>query len=201
MNFTICPICESGALVATTYGKELSHRGKTISVEGLQAYVCQECGELTLEASQIKANQVVIAQARKELADWERTQYGRLSSREIVRLREKLHLNQVQASKVFGGGANAFSKYERGDVLQSEPMDLLMRCMMDVPEAAQWLLAKAMSNQDIPQRCAEQPARWVLQRGFNPVQEPRVQSSIASEQTEFDSREWLEAKSAGARAR
>jgi len=42
-------------------------------------------------------------------------------------------LTQKDASSLFGGGANAFSKYERGDVIQSDAMDRLMRLVKQHP--------------------------------------------------------------------
>ena len=202
MTISICPVCEVGAVRETTFAKTISHRGKTVEVGGLVASVCQECGELSFEAKQIRLNQALIAHARKELTDWERTHYDRVSSRDIVRLREKMHLSQVQASKVFGGGSNAFSKYERGDVLQSEPMDILMRCAMEVPEAAAWLMSRAMANNEIPKRAVEQPGRWMLQRGFNPAQDDARQSGLSTEQAgDNASREWSDGKLSGAGSR
>jgi len=38
-----------------------------------------------------------------------------------------LGLTQHAASSIFGGGLNAFSKYERGEVIQSKAMDKLIR--------------------------------------------------------------------------
>ena len=42
-----------------------------------------------------------------------------------------MKLTQEEAAKVFGGGVNAFSKYERGEVTQSAAMDKLIRVAAD----------------------------------------------------------------------
>ena len=46
---------------------------------------------------------------------------------EVRRIRESLGLNQEQAASLFGGGRNAFSKYENGAVTQAASMDRLLR--------------------------------------------------------------------------
>ena len=68
---------------------------------------------------------------------------GLLTAQEIVALRNKLGLTQQDAAKIFGGGANAFSKYERSEVIQSVAMDKLMRAALDVPDMFMWLKQQA----------------------------------------------------------
>ncbi|EMK6695522.1 type II toxin-antitoxin system MqsA family antitoxin, partial [Vibrio cholerae] len=58
---------------------------------------------------------------------------GLFSSKEIADARIKLGLTQEQASIVFGGGRNAFSKYERGEVSQSAAMDKLIKQALKHP--------------------------------------------------------------------
>ena len=41
-------------------------------------------------------------------------------SKEIRRIRRKLGLSQIAAARLTGGGHNAFSRYERGEVAVSE---------------------------------------------------------------------------------
>ncbi|MBE9038113.1 type II TA system antitoxin MqsA family protein [aff. Roholtiella sp. LEGE 12411] len=43
----------------------------------------------------------------------------RLKPKEIRRIRKKLHLTQVEAGELIGGGPRAFQKYEAGDLLPS----------------------------------------------------------------------------------
>lgn len=50
------------------------------------------------------------------------------------RARRTLGLSQEEAARLFGGGRNAFSKYERGEVAQSVAMDRLIRLCLSHPE-------------------------------------------------------------------
>lgn len=113
-------MCEEARLRPATYTGELKHRGQTIPVENLERYVCDACGADPVLEDQIGRNHAKYMEARRK-AD------GLLSSEEIRALRKGLGLTQQKASRIFGGGANAFSKYERGDVMQSLAMDRLLR--------------------------------------------------------------------------
>jgi hypothetical protein len=45
-----------------------------------------------------------------------------------------LDLTQANAAEIFGGGQNAFSKYERGEVVQSLAMDRILRFFAAAPD-------------------------------------------------------------------
>lgn len=98
--------------------------------------VCKQCGHEVIFADQIKRNDCILRDAWRKID-------GLLTASEIVELRNKLELTQQDASKVFGGGVNAFSKYERSEVIQSVAMDKLMRSALDVPDMFLWLKKQA----------------------------------------------------------
>jgi HTH-type transcriptional regulator/antitoxin MqsA len=129
-NSTIdCPICGApGTLTAESYDGDIKHNGHVLTVRGLERSRCSACSAAPVMTNQIRRNQIVIADAK-------RRSDGLLSGDEIRRIRERLGLSQSAAASVFGGGGNAFSKYERGEVLQSVPMDRLLRIAVDLPGA------------------------------------------------------------------
>lgn len=116
----VCTECRVGTLEASTYSDNFNHGKGTLRVEGLECYICNSCGADPVLVDQIRRNQLRIADA-KRAAD------GHLLGAEVRYVRMRLGLTQQEASALFGGGANAFSKYERGDTLQSEAMDCLLR--------------------------------------------------------------------------
>lgn len=124
-----CPACEEGLLERGTREVEFTHNGAPLLVSELECYRCAECGTETVKPEQIRRNQARIADAK-------RRSDGYLTSEEIRALRENLGLSQPDAAQLFGGGANAFSKYERGEVIQSVPMDRLLRLVAAYP----WLI-------------------------------------------------------------
>lgn len=120
----ICPICEEGHLESATYTGELDHSGNTLKIDGLECWQCPSCGADPVFPDQVRRNHRRYQDARRQ-AD------GLLVGSEIESVRKRLGLTQHQAAMVFGGGQNAFSKYERGEVIQSQAMDRLLRLAID----------------------------------------------------------------------
>lgn len=122
----LCPQCEKGQLAASTWDDDFRHGDGTIHVDGLECYVCDQCGADPVFTDQIRRNQRRIADAKRRVDKM-------LVSEEIRALREQFGLTQQDAAVLFGGGANAFSKYERGDVTQSVAMDRLLKLVRVCP--------------------------------------------------------------------
>ena len=122
-----CPNCETvGSLVTSVYADDFVHGKSTVHVGGLECYVCSKCGADPVFADQARRNHARITDARRA-AD------GLLTGVEIRALRDRFSLSQQEAATIFGGGANAFSKYERGEVTQSDAMDRLMKIVAGYP--------------------------------------------------------------------
>lgn len=122
----ICPVCEEGHLHEARFAGDFKHGDRTVHVDDLECYRCDTCGADPVLQDQIRRNHLKVADAKRRID-------GLLSGAEIKATRECLHLSQNEAAELFGGGANAFSKYERGDVLQSKPMDRLLRLTARFP--------------------------------------------------------------------
>jgi HTH-type transcriptional regulator/antitoxin MqsA len=122
----VCPVCEQGSLHAEIYSDEFQHNGKPLRVTDLERYRCDRCGADPVLTDQIKRNQL-------RICDQKRRADGYLTSTEIKAIRERLRLSQSEAAALFGGGPNAFSKYERGEVIQGLSMDRLIRSAAHFP--------------------------------------------------------------------
>lgn len=131
-NLKTCNECGEGYLHPSTWEADFRHYDGTIHVDGLQCHRCDACGADPVFSDQIVFNE-------KRIADAKRKETGRLIGREVRVLREQLGLTQQQAAELFGGGANAFSKYERGEVMQSVAMDRLMKAAAFVPGVLEFL--------------------------------------------------------------
>lgn len=117
----ICPECANGQMQPRTADEIFGYNGVKLTAKGIEYFHCPACGEDTVSYEQAKRNDVRFSDARRH--------HDRLLiSSEIKSFRVRWSLTQQQASAAFGGGANAFSKYERGEVSQSKSMDLLIRC-------------------------------------------------------------------------
>jgi len=120
-----CKKCQDGDMVLKTENEELHYRGKPLVVP-LAYHECDSCGfDIVSHELMVKRNAIVKEAKRK--AD------GLYSPEEIAAARDRLELTQAEAAELFGGGRNAFSKYERGEVTQSLALDILMKILVKHP--------------------------------------------------------------------
>ena len=82
--------------------------------------MCNDCEEGFLSSEDLAAS-------KQERTDQIRIIEHKLKSDEIKKFRENNKLSQKSASELFGGDPRAFSKYERGEVIQNKSLDILMR--------------------------------------------------------------------------
>lgn len=130
----LCPVCGNQSLTEGTHDLGLVWADRKIQVSNLEHYDCSVCGADPAFPEQIRRNELKIADAKRRAQ-------GLLTAAEIREIREELGLSQADAAALFGGGANAFSKYERGEVIQSVPMDRLLRVVNAYPFVAATLRA------------------------------------------------------------
>jgi HTH-type transcriptional regulator / antitoxin MqsA len=109
MTTRTCMHCEAGKmnLVARTVNATLD--GFSREVADVHGWFCDQCGEIEFADSDSAAR---YAAAMDALVIESRKERGR----EVRRIRTRLKLTQKAAAEVFGGGVNAFSRYERGEV-------------------------------------------------------------------------------------
>ncbi|MGE8220379.1 MAG: type II toxin-antitoxin system MqsA family antitoxin [Stenotrophomonas acidaminiphila] len=140
----LCPFCESGELNSFVAREKIAYNGKQLQVDGVALSRCDACGEEMATPDQARFNQRLFADAKRQ-AD------GLMTSKQIRDWRNRLGWSQAQAVALLGGGANAFSKYERGEVIQARSMDLLMRVLAQSPDARD-VLQRIVSG-ELPDSC------------------------------------------------
>ncbi len=121
-----CPACDVGTLREEHGTEELSYSGKAFVLNNMTYSVCDACGTEIVTPEQARSNDRLIREEHRRID-------GLLPAEEIKELRRRLRLTQHDASFLFGGGTNAFSKYECSEVIQSVPMDRLLRIADMVP--------------------------------------------------------------------
>ncbi|CAJ9446041.1 type II toxin-antitoxin system MqsA family antitoxin [Burkholderia thailandensis] len=104
----------------------IQHETFSAQVHGLSGWRCKACDEVEFDPQSAmryaEAGDALVLQAR------EHTQH------EIRRIRKKLHLSQVQAARLTGGGHNAFSRYESGDATPVAAVVNLLKLLDRQPE-------------------------------------------------------------------
>jgi len=123
-----CQNCETRKGMTRFEGETftIKHAGMTARVEGLSGWRCEACDEVEFDAA--SARQYAAAGDELVLRDRER------QSREIRRIRRKLGLSQVEAGRLTGGGHNAFSRYETGEVAPLPAVTNLLRLLDKHPK-------------------------------------------------------------------
>lgn len=130
-----CKYCKSKDIAHLEDIELITYKGNELSLS-VEYSECLNCKREFLSKRQILNNEARIRNAKK-------TTDGLFTSTEILEARVKLGLTQEQASNVFGGGKNAFSKYERAEVSQSIAMDKLIKACLKYPQVFKDLLVKA----------------------------------------------------------
>jgi HTH-type transcriptional regulator/antitoxin MqsA len=131
-----CPFCESGTLEQKAITETYTYKGHAFEIEQ-PSERCSECGEGILSGTDLEATD-------KQIREFQARVDGLLTSQEIRRIRKKLKLTQKQAAQIFGGGPNAFSRYERGETTPLKATSNLLRLLDRHPEHLQELVSEPL---------------------------------------------------------
>lgn len=105
-----CPTCETGRLVAAVRDVPYSYKGKKTVIKAVKGQFCNnpKCREVVMEIGES-------VRTSKEMLLFNKKVNAELTPIDLLtQVRDRLKLTQQQAAKVFGGGPNAFSRYESG---------------------------------------------------------------------------------------
>ena len=103
-----CPSCARGKLVRDTRDIPYTYKGETTTIPAVRGDFCPACGESVLAAAESTRVSAAMLEFNK------RVNASIVDPGFIARVRKKLALDQRQAAAIFGGGPNAFSRYENG---------------------------------------------------------------------------------------
>ena len=131
-----CPLCRTPDPWEARHSTETyRYKGQRFSLSASEYSVCRECGFDVVLPPQKRRNEARIRDEHRRID-------GLLTGRQIKAIRKRLGLTQAQAARLMGGGDNAFSKYERGEVTQSVAMNQLLRVLAAVPDAREVLVTR-----------------------------------------------------------
>jgi HTH-type transcriptional regulator/antitoxin MqsA len=128
LNGKTCPFCGEGHLNLSTQNKEYNYQSHILLIAQPGIY-CDVCEEAILEPEHLKATRVDLQAFRARID-------GILGPLEIKRIRKQIGLNQQQAGHLFGGGKNAFSRYEQGEISPPKAISMLLNILSKHPEIA-----------------------------------------------------------------
>ncbi len=103
-----CPVCGAAELMQDTRDLPYTYKGEATIIPAVTGEFCPACDEVLLNREQgDRYSELLGAFQRQVNAAFIDPHY-------ITRVRRKLDLDQRQAAELFGGGVNAFSRYENG---------------------------------------------------------------------------------------
>jgi HTH-type transcriptional regulator/antitoxin MqsA len=103
-----CPVCGAAELMHDTRDVQYIYKGEMTVIQAVTGDFCPACAESILDATESE-------RVMKEMRDFAKQVNAAIVDPEfIARVRKKLKLDQREAAEIFGGGVNAFSRYENG---------------------------------------------------------------------------------------
>ena len=122
----LCPECGGAELVPGMHAVPYTYKGHSTSFR-IQCEKCPQCGELILTKEQSEIYDGLMGQF-EQAVDQQLYDPGF-----VLAVRKKLGMTQKQAGELFGGGPNAFSRYELGKVRPPQTLVQLFRLLNNDP--------------------------------------------------------------------
>ncbi|PZO11020.1 MAG: antitoxin [Lysobacteraceae bacterium] len=115
-----CPSCGGAELVPDKRGFDFTYKGVSHRLGDVTGEYCPACDEGLLDMAECQRISDLMSDCRK------RVNAGLVDPEFIAGVRRKLNLDQREAAAIFGGGVNAFSRYETG---KSKPPVALVKLL------------------------------------------------------------------------
>lgn len=123
-----CPLCGGAELLHETRDLPYAYKGESTLITAVRGEFCPACGEAVLDADESAR---VSAQM---LAFNKQVNASMVDPGFIAAVRKKLALDQREAAEIFGGGVNAFSRYENGKTRPPLALVKLLKVLDRHPE-------------------------------------------------------------------
>lgn len=103
-----CPCCGAAELTQDTRDIPYTYKGETTNIPEVTGDFCLACGEVVLDRAHGDRYSEMVGMFQRQI------NAAYVDPAYIAKVRKKLDLDQRQAAELFGGGVNAFSRYENG---------------------------------------------------------------------------------------
>ena len=123
-----CPVCGAAKLVRDTRDVPYQYKGETTVIPKLSGDFCPACAEVVLDMSEAERYGQLVSDFNKQVnAAFVQPSF-------VSSTRKKLALDQREAAAIFGGGVNAFSRYETGKTRPPLALVKLLKLLDKHPE-------------------------------------------------------------------
>lgn len=123
-----CPSCAAAKLVHDTRDMPYTYKGESTMITAVTGDFCPACGEVVLDAAESTRTSAAMLEFNKQV------NASIVDPGFIASVRKKLNLDQREAAEIFGGGVNAFSRYEKGKTKPPLALVKLLKVLDHHPE-------------------------------------------------------------------
>lgn len=103
-----CPVCAAAKLAHDTRDMPYIYKSESTVIATVTGDFCPACGEVVLDTVESTRTSAAMLRFNKQV------NASIVDPDFIAGVRKKLALDQLEAAEIFGGGVNAFSRYENG---------------------------------------------------------------------------------------
>ena len=123
-----CPSCGAAELVRDTRDIPYTYKSESTVIPAVTGDFCPACGETVLEPDESVRTSAMMLEFNKQV------NASIVDPDFIASVRKKLALDQREAAEIFGGGVNAFSRYENGKTKPSLALVKLLKVLDRHPD-------------------------------------------------------------------
>ncbi|WP_066095051.1 type II toxin-antitoxin system MqsA family antitoxin [Xanthomonas massiliensis] len=123
-----CPNCGAAELIHDTRDLPYIYKGESTTILAVTGDFCPACGEVVLDREHGDRYSGLLGQFQRQV------NAAYVDPAYITKVRRKLELDQKQAAEIFGGGVNAFSRYENGKTKPPLALVKLLKVLDKHPE-------------------------------------------------------------------
>jgi HTH-type transcriptional regulator/antitoxin MqsA len=123
-----CPFCGAAELLHATRDMPYSYKTDSMVIPGVTGNYCPACDEVVMDASESARVSTAMLAFNKQV------NASIVDPGFITSVRKKLALDQREAAEIFGGGVNAFSRYETGKTKPPLALIKLLKVLDRHPE-------------------------------------------------------------------
>ena len=123
-----CPVCGAAELIHDTRDLPYTYKGETTLIAAVTGDFCPSCSEAILDLVESTRTSELMLQFNRQVNS------AYVDPDYITKVRKMLDLDQRQAAEIFGGGINAFSRYENGKTKPSLALVKLLKVLERHPD-------------------------------------------------------------------
>lgn len=123
-----CPNCGAAQLVHDTRDMPYTYKGETTIFPMVTGDFCPACDEVLTGVEESRRTMGLMKEFNKQV------NAAVVDPSFIAEVRKKLDLDQREAAEIFGGGVNAFSRYENGKTKPSLALVKLLKVLNRHPD-------------------------------------------------------------------